>query len=274
MRHMVIETAFYDGRTNRRVTVEDYDELVEDDTLGTMPDGTVKFLYLRNVIPRRATDGIFRQLNALPFNRAQNSRRAAVRAEAGGELAFGCVDYKPGGPRWLAPTHQLPLVYQFSLVPLLNAMSNLMAEHLPRHWRTQVEAARQNGRMIAGGESLNPDGIAFMRPHLLGTRKHSLLPPLFSTIQINRNIRCRLHRDAGNLSGLACLTAFGSWEGAELCFPRFAVAFPLRPGDLLMADTGAELHGNVPPLMGTRISVVAFLRPMQPAHGSQGQVLP
>jgi hypothetical protein len=263
MRRITIVPTLHEVRKNRRLTRADYDELVEDDALGTLPDGTVKFLYLRSAIPRRTTNSMFRQLNTLPFNPARNSRRAAVRAETGGELAFGCVDYKPGGPKWLAPTLQLPLPYQFALVPLLNALANLMAERLPAKWQTQVDAARKNGRMIVGNEWLNPDGISFMRPHLLDARKCSLLPPLFTTIQINRNIRTRLHRDAGNLSGLACLTAFGSWEGAELVFPRFAVAFPLRPGDVLMADTGAELHGNVPPLMGTRISVVAFLRPMQ-----------
>lgn len=274
MLHIVIGPGFYDARKNRRLTAADYDELVKHDTLGTMPDGTVKFLYLRDVVPRRITAKLFRELNSLPYDAARNSRRAALRNDIGGVFVFGCVDYKPGGPRWQAPTTDLPIAYLFTLVPLLNVMSNLMAEHLPAQWQAQVEAARQNGRMIVGTEWMNPDSLAFIRPNLLSNRKSSLLPPQFSGIQVNRNVPCGLHRDRGNLSGLACLTAFGSWEGAELCFPRFAVAFPLRPGDVLMADTGAEMHGNVVPFMGTRISVTAFLQPLQPVHGSQGKVLP
>jgi hypothetical protein len=41
------------------------------------------------------------------------------------------------------------------------------------------------------------------------------------------------------------------------------VAFPLSPGDLLIADNNNEQHGNIGPLAGNRISVVAYLRTMQ-----------
>jgi hypothetical protein len=36
----------------------------------------------------------------------------------------------------------------------------------------------------------------------------------------------------------------------------------LQPGDVLMADTVNEQHGNVGLLSGQRISVVAYLRSM------------
>ena len=152
------------------------------------------------------------------------------------------------------------MAYHFALLPLLNAMNNLMAAHLPAYWNAQAQAARQNGHMTVGAEWMDAASMSFHRPNFLGRRKCLLAPPVFSTITVNRNIVCDAHRDARNQAGLACLTAFGQWEGAELCFPRFAVAFHMRPGDLLMADTGRELHGNVAPLVGTRISVVAYLR--------------
>jgi hypothetical protein len=42
--------------------------------------------------------------------------------------------------------------------------------------------------------------------------------------------------------------------------PRLRVAFRLRPGDILIADTNREQHGNVGPIAGERISVVGYLK--------------
>jgi hypothetical protein len=201
MQRMVLNPSLYLAGRNRGLTRADYSEFVESNTLGVLPDSTVKFLLLRDVIPKRTADELFRTLNALPFNSAQQSRRAAVRGSVGGELAFGWMDYKPGGPRFLAPANICAIAYYFHLLPLLNAMSSLMAEHLPKQWQAQAHAAQQNGRMTIGTEWLNPYNVAIFRPKMFGQTLRLLAAPIFSTITINRNIECRLHRDGGNQTG-------------------------------------------------------------------------
>jgi hypothetical protein len=84
---------------------------------------------------------------------------------------------------------------------------------------------------------------------------------MFSTITVNQTALFRAHEDGRNLArALSCLAAFGNFSGGELCFPRFGVSCPMEPGDLLIGDTNRELHGNIGPLAGNRISVVAYMR--------------
>jgi len=59
---------------------------------------------------------------------------------------------------------------------------------------------------------------------------------------------------------MACLAAFGEFSGGYLCLPRLRAAFRLQPGDILIADNNHEQHGNIGPLVGERMSVVAYLR--------------
>ncbi len=84
---------------------------------------------------------------------------------------------------------------------------------------------------------------------------------MFSTVTINQTALFRSHADGNNLAGaLGCLAAFGTFSGGDLCFPRFGVSCPFQPGDLLIGDTNREQHGNIGPLVGSRISVVTYMR--------------
>jgi hypothetical protein len=84
---------------------------------------------------------------------------------------------------------------------------------------------------------------------------------MFSTLTVNRTALFRAHEDGNNLpGGLACLAAFGDFSGGDLCFPRFGVSCPIEPGDLLICDSSQEQHGNIGPLSGQRISIVAYMR--------------
>ena len=83
---------------------------------------------------------------------------------------------------------------------------------------------------------------------------------IFSTVTVNRSALFAPHKDRNN-RGMACMMTFGpTFEGGDLCFPRLRVAFRLRPGDLLIADTAHEYHGTVDGISDNRISVVAYLR--------------
>ena len=84
---------------------------------------------------------------------------------------------------------------------------------------------------------------------------------MFSTLTVNRTALFRSHEDGSNLpGGLACIAAFGDFAGGDLCFPRFGVSCPIAPGDLLICDSSQEQHGNIGPLSGERISIVAYMR--------------
>lgn len=107
-----------------------------------------------------------------------------------------------------------------------------------------------------------------VRVHPQLTRKDGELMPgytipgtIFSTLTVNRTALFRAHEDGSNLpGGLACLAAFGDFAGGDLCFPRFGVSCPVEPGDLLICDSSQEQHGNIGPLSGQRISIVAYMR--------------
>jgi len=154
-----------------------------------------------------------------------------------------------GGARMTRATEKQPIPYITLIEPLCLTLQQLMAEHWPEAVKHLSARASSNGDMLVGAElrlfSELPDVVA---------------PPIFSTVNINRNALFPSHQDGGNSCPPSCLAAFGEWAGAALCFPRLRVAFDLKPGDVLIADTMNEQHGNVGLLAGTRISVVAYLR--------------
>jgi hypothetical protein len=79
----------------------------------------------------------------------------------------------------------------------------------------------------------------------------------FSTIYLARNFRTAYHRDSGNLKGvMTALMPMGRFTGGELVIPRWRIAFPLRPGDLLLFDP-QQLHGNLP-IQGERLSAAFY----------------
>jgi hypothetical protein len=94
----------------------------------------------------------------------------------------------------------------------------------------------------------------------------------FTTITVNKNFRTAAHRDAGDLNdGFSNLTVIAKdkeWEGGMLVLPEWRVAINIRPGDLLLINNHAGIHGNtklVPPEGKTladmeRISLVIYFR--------------
>jgi len=171
-----------------------------------------------------------------------------------------------GKPRRTAADDWYPGLAGFVFWPLLCQASEAMKKHAPAVWKDHVERASKNGKRLIGGGfwmyKPGMDGVRIATPNG-GWRKirpSDITLPLFSTVTINRNTTCRSHTDARNAHGLSCLTTFGRFAGGILCFPRLRVAFDVQPGDLLIADTNREQHGNVGGRVGDRISVVGYLR--------------
>jgi len=95
----------------------------------------------------------------------------------------------------------------------------------------------------------------------------------FTTVTVNKNFRTAAHRDAGDLhEGFSNLTVVANgdqqWTGGYLVLPEFRVAINIRPGDLLLINNHAGIHGNtelLPPEGKTladmeRISLVCYFR--------------
>jgi hypothetical protein len=81
----------------------------------------------------------------------------------------------------------------------------------------------------------------------------------FTAVYLNKNLRSAYHRDKGNLPNtMSVITVVGgNYTGGELCFPRYRIAFALRPGDVLFFPGRELLHGNLP-ISGNRLSVVCY----------------
>lgn len=237
--------------------------LVEETSLGLLDSGKLKFLFLRSVIPPRICHEIYSILSKLKYNPVKSSHRAALKGSRAGEhLVIGFMQDKISKlVGYTAPTcrHMLP-EYLYTIMPLVNAVSGLVREHLPNYWEDQVHATRRNGHHVIGSER-NPDWpIVFYRPNMLGGLACPLVTSIFSTVTINKTVRFPSHVDSKNEGGLACLMAFGDFANGDLCLPRLRVAFRLRPGDVLFADNNEEQHGNIGPVAGVRISVVCYLK--------------
>jgi hypothetical protein len=254
----------------RYLSTADYDVLVEKDTLGLLTNGQPKLVFLRNFLNSpQALQETYKSLRKLQFNRVQSSlRKKVLRGSKGQEIVLGWLDDKRTGPRRAEKTQLYPTVYGFVLAPMLACLGEGLRIYLPEVWADQLEASYDNGEKLVGGDLrslIGAKGVSVVRAN--GTRRPirdtDILPSLFSTVTVNRNAIFRSHADAKNGTGFACITTFGNFTGGELCFPRLRVAFALKPGDVLIADTNREQHGNVGPLVGDRISVICYLRSMK-----------
>jgi len=133
--------------------------------------------------------------------------------------------------------------------PYLNDLNLFFKELLPERWLLQRQAA----------DKIDP--------------RFLVSDTVFSTITVNKNFRTAAHRDAGDFgpgfSNLGVISAGKSYKGGYLVLPEYRVAINIRPGDLLLIDNHACIHGNTPieplnendsPESIIRCSVVSYLR--------------
>lgn len=255
-------------RSTALLTKDDYDSLISRDAVGTV-DGETKFVFLKGAFAH--PERIYRALRDLKYSKSKRG--------AGRDVLFG-VYYDPrnGPPRFTNQTREHRLFYDAILVPFLDGLGGTVRRLLPAYWKQQKKAA--SGQAVAYNPAPHNAllrkfakrqnaALAKMQARLTNGRViHNVTvveqriksAPIFSTVTINRSALFPPHRDAKN-RGLACQMAFGEFVGGDLCFPRLRVAFRVRPGDLLIADTSHEYHGSVGgAIWRDRISVVAYLR--------------
>lgn len=135
--------------------------------------------------------------------------------------------------------------------PFMRKLSNEFEEYLPERYAVQKSCAdKLDSRFLVAGDDTP-----------------------FTTITVNKNFRTAAHRDAGDLNeGFSNLTVVAKgdqqWTGGYLVLPEFRVAINIRPGDLLLINNHAGIHGNteLKPPEGKeladmeRISLVCYFR--------------
>jgi len=257
----------------RYLSHEDYDLRPTKSLWGKFEDGRTAFIYLTDGLSANsiAFETTHEAVHRLKFNDVKNSRRAGLKKSKGGELVLGYVNFP--FPRAAANTYKQWEEYS-RFVFLLQWIGAIIHAYLPEYHAQQLAIAREQMEFLPGLDyhreptiKETPEQIHKFYKKLLDD-EHPVAQaafPIYSALQINKSTLFRSHADAKNEGGLACLTAFGKWAGGEFCLPRLRVAFPLQPGSVLIADNNNEQHGNIGPLVGNRISVVAYLRAMKKA---------
>lgn len=143
------------------------------------------------------------------------------------------------------------------VLPLIEAVAGLFEQHMPAHYRKQLEYAEQcaDDFRIAGTP--------------------------FSTITVNHNVAGAVHKDAGDLKdgfGMITCARQGSYTGGWLCFPQYKVAVDLQDRDLIFFNPH-DWHGVTtlehadPNAPGERITVVYYFREGLKVCGSAAEEL-
>lgn len=234
-----------------------------------LPDGQVPLLYLRGVLAEDSYNQAEASLRKIDYSPASNSRRECLKDSPGGEFLMGYNDNRIAGydqqyPEWTAPSvHEFPLFK--ALWPLCRNMQDLLGEYEPGYWQ-----GRENGQLhgpALRGELEENESFAYPWQYRELIRQfdewpfYSVPGTNWSTLTGNKDTIFRAHQDANNSSGArSCLAAFGKHFGNELAFPRLGVSFAVGARDLLICNCPVELHGNIPPCWGMRMSLVAYTR--------------
>jgi hypothetical protein len=254
------EDRYLTGDGCRRVTGNEWGVL----------NNRTKYLFLRNVLSPEQVSAYYSHLRQLRYTASKHSLRPCLQGSQGGYLNFGWT--KRPKARLFEDSKHLPMTHHFTLPVLVFQLGSLVQRHLPNDWKEASEAASKNGHRLilpgdwkAAAESVcksDYDVPFFSEENPIFPGAVSGDISIFSSVAINKDTTCRSHVDARNASGLGCMTVFGKFSSGEFCMPRLGLIFDVQPGDVLIADTNNEQHGNLDGRDGERISVIAYLRTM------------
>lgn len=227
--------------------------------IGFHPDGSLMFLFLKNVIPQDIQDEALLGLKAMKFKTTDKSNRKELKGANNFNLSPMRADYdKPvrypgtitGGAGELnygfyarhkidqfTPTKKQLVAFQ-QCFSLLTEMSNVFARNLPRKFMEQNVGTPAEFR-LAGHTP-------------------------FSSVAILKSAPSAVHTDARNGNNFACMTSINDpndpYDGGAFCFVEFGVQIAVRPGDLLIASTPRDWHANLTPVKGTKYSIVCYFK--------------
>lgn len=157
----------------------------------------------------------------------------------------GYFDRYPRIPYGRATSYTEKNLEKFALCyPYLRKLNQQFRELIPGRWKAQRnEADKLDSRFLIDDT-------------------------VFTTLTVNHNWRTACHRDAGDLtvgfSNICGVTGpeGKGWKGGQFILPEYRIAINLQPGDMLLVNNHAGIHGN-DELIGEdndRMTIVAYFR--------------
>jgi hypothetical protein len=227
------------------------DRTIDRDTELRTPDGEITALLLCNVIPLELRDLAFKLLKTVsgfPSNRSTAMGTKSLPRSVGlnGSLSprrgvnKRVLDASParqGILGWDGPGHMAKLTEEHPEMLLGNErlamlLDQLYKQHLPVPYAKQLAAVEEHAS------------------------RWRLWKTSFTGVYVAKTFRTAYHGD-GNLRGaMTVITPLGDFEGGALVIPRWRLAIPYKPGDVLLFDA-EELHGNLP-FKGRRLSAAFY----------------
>jgi hypothetical protein len=208
------------------------DQVIADDTVLITPQGNVTAVLLTQCIPPELWQPAYRmwrKVKGLPENRATAAGSPSLpglrtdgtlsgrqrvpkevleilKKEGVRQGMLGYVDATPDGPCRMTPlTIQHP-EWVGRNIKLIRRVNQLYAQHLPSFYAIQLAEVAKAGCCRIDGT-------------------------VFSTIYINKGMRCAHHYDRGNLRGvMTALMPMGHFTGGELVLARWRRAIAFKAG--------------------------------------------
>ena len=232
--------------------------------------GEIAGIYLRQVLSedaqRKALHGL-EQMKFPPPHRAETA--PAIRRQRGfttpGELLFGYTDF--GTLEQTLTSREKDRILQLSpLEDLLKEMDGCFARTLPFYYQLQGSPKSIEERQAQRQKADALPEFGGIQAEL----RHFLTS--FSNITLLRSCPSAIHKDQGNArkdqNSFTCLTSVGQrkksgeigFSGGAFCLIEYGIKIPVKPGDILIAQTTREWHYNVTPVKGVKYSIVCYYR--------------
>jgi hypothetical protein len=233
-------------------------QTIMEDTRVFAPDGSIVAILLCKVIPaslHKLAYELWKSVDELPSNRGTAAgSRSLFRLKMDGTL----------GERRAIPERVLNLLAgqgtAHGSIGHFDATPDRPCHKTPLS-KNQPEMLDGNERLVKLVDELYKRYLSMFyakqQAEVEKAPRWRLWKTAFTTIYIARNFRTAYHRDTGNFKGvMTALMPMGNFTGGELLFPRWRIAFALKPGDLLLFDP-QQLHGNLP-FQGERLSAAFY----------------
>lgn len=267
-----------------KLTEEHFDLVINYDCKVLKPDGSLLFVFRRNIIPNNLCKIAYDELRHLsqpPTNRGiaalgqqipaalmkDGEKRSKTKhinhtllkltgLKDASSAVIGFYDRYVRFPYCRQTAFNLNHPDKFKKVlPFIRAVDAAFKENVPDRYEVQMARVRET----------SPDFV--------------ISKTAFTTVTVNKNWQTAVHTDKGDYEpGFGVLSALcaGEFKGCYYTFPRYRIAVDLRTTDVIFADVH-EPHGNSP-LYGVkgqfeRVSCVFYYREKMNNCGSAKQEL-
>lgn len=238
---------------------------IDRDTLFWSPGKKeIEGIYLKQRIPKELQDLAFEGLEEMEWTPPRTRRETIPAIERqeriggvpAGELLFGHT--ARGSIEKTLDSRSMWKQFM-KLGKLLGEMNSIFSRTIPTYYSKQNHILSLEKRVKERQERTGrKPGTEFG-----GTPDELRIPlSVFTTITLLRNCPAAIHKDNNarkDQSSFSCLTTVGeNFTGGTFCLLEPGLRIPVKPGDVLIAQTTKMWHCNLTPVQGKKYSVVAY----------------